>query len=69
MQTSSTEIRWALKDRRNWWKLYALPFGALVSICGNRLWCAEECKELLDELHPLLGFAVEAHNVPCVSRA
>ena len=64
VQTSSTEIRWALKYRQNWWKLYALPFGALVSICANRLWYAEECKELLDEL---LQLGAEAYNVPCVA--
>jgi len=63
VQTSSTEIRWALKDPHNWWKLYALPFGALVSICGNRLWGAEGCTELIDEFHPLLRLAVEAHCV------
>jgi nicotinic acid mononucleotide adenylyltransferase len=51
VQTSSTEIRRALEDRRRWQKLYTLPFVALVSICGNGLYNAQACKELFDELY------------------
>jgi nicotinic acid mononucleotide adenylyltransferase len=40
IQTSSTEIRWALEDRRRWQKLYTLPFDELVSIFGNKLYRA-----------------------------
>ena len=38
VQTCSTEIRRAIGDRRRWRKLATLPFVALVSICGNRLY-------------------------------
>jgi nicotinic acid mononucleotide adenylyltransferase len=51
VQTSSTEIRRAFEDRRRWWKLYALPFVELDSICDNRLYNGQACKELLDERH------------------
>ena len=38
MQTSSTDIRQALSDRRCLQKLATLPFAAFVSIRGNRLY-------------------------------
>jgi hypothetical protein len=58
VQTSSTEIRLALEDRRRWQKLYTLPFIALVSICGRSLYHIRACGELLEDLDPLLRQAV-----------
>ena len=61
VQTSSTQIRRALEDRR-WQQLYTLPFIGLVSICGSGLYRVRACEELLEELHPWLRHAVEAHK-------
>jgi nicotinic acid mononucleotide adenylyltransferase len=46
VQTSSTEIRRALADRRRRRKLFTLPFVALVSICGNKLYHVRTCREV-----------------------
>jgi hypothetical protein len=61
VQTSSTQIRRALEDRR-WQQLYTLPFVAFVSICGSGLYRALACEDLMEELHPWLRHAVEAHK-------
>ena len=52
VQTSSTEIRRALEDRRHLARLCALPFAALVSICVSSLYNAQACKELLERTPP-----------------
>ena len=57
VQTSSTEIRAAMENRRRWETLYTLPFAALLSICSGSLYRVWACAELLDEVHPLLGRA------------
>ncbi len=46
VQTSSTEIRRALADRRRLRKLFTLPFVALVSICANKLYRVRTCREV-----------------------
>jgi hypothetical protein len=46
VQTSSTEIRRALADLRCRRKLFTLPFVALVSICGNKLYRVRTCREV-----------------------
>lgn len=63
LQTSSTEIRWALEDRGRWGKLSALPYVALASICGNGLYRVGECKEFLDTLHSSSGRVVDSQDV------
>jgi hypothetical protein len=45
VQTSSTEIRWALGDSCRWRKLYALPFSELVSISSNKLYRIGDAQE------------------------